>query len=80
MTNENKQKQIELLSKLIDEITKVKNEMFEIGQAQTIGMTPSELNEFYKSNHEKTDEALYNAMSIIAQRHYELNQIKDIEL
>lgn len=80
MTTKNKQKQIELLSNLIDELTKAKNELFDICESQTIGMTTNKANELFNENFSDTQKALYNATSIIAQRYYELNQIKDNEL
>lgn len=80
MTNENKQKQIELLYSLIDELGKTSHILFNICENQTNGMTTDKANELYNSNFAETQKALYDAISIIAQRHYELNQIKDTEL
>lgn len=77
MKAENAKKQADLLMQIIDKISSVHTELFENCMKETKGKSTSESNIYFESEYEETQELLYNVMSKLAQRNYELNNIKD---
>lgn len=75
MDKENAQKQLTAIWEAIEKITEMTNAIFDDCEKQTAGMRTSQINEYYACKFEKTQEAFYNAMSVLADRHYELQLI-----
>ena len=76
MKAENARKQADLLMQVIDKISHVSTELFEECRKQTEGKSTFESNIYYESEYKETQKLLYNVISKLAQRNYELNNIK----
>lgn len=76
MKAENAKKQADLLMQIIDKISYVSTELFEDCVKETKGKSTFESNIYYESEYKETQKLLYKVMSKLAQRNYELNNIK----
>lgn len=76
MKAENARKQSDLLMQVIDKIGNISSELFEDCRKETEGKSTYESNVYYESEYKATQKLLYEVMSKLAQRNYELNNIK----
>lgn len=76
MEKENAKIQSDLMFNLVKEMTKVSNRLNEMCANECYGKTTKEANKYFVEEYRETYNALFNALDVVAQRYYELNQIK----
>lgn len=72
---ENALKQLVAISEVIDKIRTASHGLFEDCRNHTTGLPTDICNAHYNSDFKGSQDALYKALTILAQRHYELNLI-----
>lgn len=76
MKKENAKIQANLMFNLVREMTKVSNRLNEMCENECYCKTTKEANEYFAEEYRETYEALFNALDVVAQRYYGINQIK----
>ncbi len=76
MKRENIEKQTAIVDELMSLVHAKANELFMECNTQTAGLLTNEANELYNSEFAETQKVLYEVVTLLAVRYYELGQIK----